>query len=101
MGVAAYNRASHVIRQKIAAEDRPSEFDFIDRLNSIEKYDDAGSPTEPLTFTHSRGVWWVEADSCGSSGYGYWYKSLYEAVRRWRVEIVEYREPGVWIGIPI
>lgn len=99
MGVAAYNRGTEVIRRSMAADDRPAEFGFMDRLNNLEKYPDAGSPPEDLVFTFSRGVWWV---NCASrpDGFGYWYKSLHEAVRRWRVQIVGFRS-GVWLGAPI
>lgn len=96
MGVAAYNRGSHAIRQSIARDDRPVEFLMMDRLNALPKYHDAGIAPGDLVFAHSRGVWWVNlADK--PDGFGYWYKSLNEAVRRWRVEIYSFSS-GAWIG---
>lgn len=98
MGVAAYNRGSHAIRQSISRDERPPEFLMMDRLNELDKYQDAGVAPGELVFTHSRGVWWVNvADR--SDGFGYWYRSLHEAVKRWKVEIYGYRN-GAWFARP-
>jgi hypothetical protein len=98
MGVAAYNRGSNVIREQIAAQERPVEFVMMDNLNAIPKYEDAGTPSDTIHFGYDeRGVWWAE---CPKTGFGYFYKSLREAVRRWRVVIRECRN-GVWIADPM
>jgi len=84
MGVAAYNRGSACIRKSISAGRRPVEFEFIEELNSLPKYEDAGNPLGDINFVFSRGVWWAE---CPLTGFGYFYKTLREAVKRWKVVI--------------
>lgn len=98
MGIAAYNRASSVIRLRISQDDRPVAFQMMEDFNNLEKYDDAGAPFGDLIFTFSRGVWWVNAAS-HPDGYGYYYKSLREAIKRWKVVIVEFNN-GTWRGVP-
>jgi len=100
MGVAAYNRGSRAISQRLDAEQRAPEFVFMDHLNSLAKYADCGQPTEPLQFVHSRQVWWVETVRLGAAGFGYYYPTLREAVRRWNVSIRGYAN-GIWIGDPL
>jgi hypothetical protein len=96
MGVAAYNRSSDVIRRRIEDEARPAEFEVMDRLNALEKYPDAGTPFGPIQFVFSHGGCWAQ---CPIKGSGFWYKSLYEAVRRWRVDIVGFKD-GAWNAVP-
>jgi len=97
MGVAAYHRTSKVIRQRIAEQDRPVEFEMMDNLNAMPKYADAGQPFGPIQFVHSHSGWWAE---CPKTGFGYWYPSLREAVRRWRCTIVGFND-GVWSAEPM
>lgn len=88
MGVAAYNRSSNAIRKIIAEDSRKVEFEIMDRLNAIQKYDDAGTPRSSVQILNSNGRWWItgyEKDS-----YGYWYRSLDELMRRWNVVITGY-----------
>ena len=93
MGIAAYNRGSAHIRREIDAGARPVEFEIIERLNALPKYPDAGKPFGPIQFIHDpRGFWVAE---CPVTGYGFFYTTLNEAVRRWRVQIVAY-DCGVW-----
>ena len=98
MGVAAYNRSSQVIRKRIADGDRPVEFEIMERLNALDKYPDCGKIDENLIFTFSHNVWWVNVET-RPDGFGYWYKSLHEAVKRWNVKIIGFNN-GVWIGKP-
>lgn len=97
MGVAASQRGSALIRRQCAANDRPVEFALMEELNAIPKYPDAGTPLGPLHFVAHRNVWFAE---CPKTGFGYWYPTLREAVRRWRVTIIGY-EHGVWHAVPM
>lgn len=87
MGIAAYNRGSHVIREQLNTNARPVEFEIIDRLNSLEKYPDAGTPFEGVVILFSNDVWWVE---CVKTGFGFAYDTLSELVRRWNITITGY-----------
>jgi hypothetical protein len=89
MGVAAYNRSSSVIRQQIDADTvRHREFVIMEIANSLQKYPDAGRPFGPIQFVQGNGGWWAE---CPQTGFGYLYPTLYEAVKRWQVRLVAYR----------
>lgn len=96
MGVASYQRANDVIRNRIAENDRPVEFVMMEELNSLPKFEDAGRPFTDIWFVPGHGGWCAE---CPRTGYGYWYKTLREAVRRWRVTINGY--DGIrWLATP-
>ena len=99
MGIAAYNRGTAALRREIDAEARPVEFAIMERLNALEKYQDAGKPFGPIQFVwdSNHGVWWAQ---CPKTGYGFMYHDLPEAVKRWRVQIVGY-DCGVWEAVPI
>ena len=97
MGVAAYNRGSASIARQIQARVRPVEFEVIDRLNALPKHDNAPTPWGEIQFTPGHGGWWAE---CPVTGFGYWYKTLREAVRSWNVEIYAY-QLGIWIARPV
>lgn len=92
MGNAAYNRGSEAIRREIDAEARPIEFEIIERLNALPKYADAGKPLGPVQFVSGNKGFWIE---CPQTGFGFWYRTLPEAIRRWKVEIVAF-DCGVW-----
>lgn len=98
MGVASYNRGSNAIKAQIDNELRPVEFEVMDNLNALQKYPDAGKPFGPINFSSDviRGGFWAE---CPKSGYGFYYPTLKEAVRRWRVQIIALNH-GVWTGMP-
>lgn len=96
MGVAAYNRGTEVIRRAIAEGDRPVEFQMMDRLNTMPRQSGAPTPFGPIHFISGRGGWFAE---CPVTGFGYWYKTLIQAVSAWRVDVVAYRN-GVWIAQP-
>lgn len=98
MGAGAYNRGSKAIREQINNDYpmRPVEFEMMDRLNGLPKYEDAGTPFGPVEIVHdNRGLWWVE---CPKTGFGFWYKTLFEAVKRWNIRIVAYN--GAWLAVP-
>lgn len=96
MGAAAYNRGSAALRRQIDAEQRPVEFEIIERLNALPKYEDAGKPFGPIHFeSGNKGFWAL----CPRTGFGFWYRTLPEAIRRWRVLIVAF-DCGIWIAQP-
>lgn len=96
MGAAAYNRGSARIAATIDAETRrPAQFEICDMLNTLPKYPDAGTPFQSIRFIPGNGGFWAE---CPVSGFGFWYQTLAEAVRRWSV-IVTFDE-GCFMGIP-
>lgn len=96
MGVAAYNRGSNVIARSLREDDRPVEFMLMDRLNALEKYPDAGTPPVPVQIIHSRGlVWLVPKDK--PDGFGYWYKSINQLMKRWKIQITGINTlTGIW-----
>lgn len=96
MGIAAYNRGSATITRQIDAEMRPVEFEIIERLNALPKYADAVKPFGPIQFVSgNKGVWAV----CPRTGFGFWYRTLPEAIRRWRVQVVAF-DCGIWQAGP-
>lgn len=97
MGAVAYNRGTQSISAQIDAEARPVEFAVMERLNGLEKYTDAGKPFGPIQFVWDyRGFWVAE---CPKTGFGFFYATLAEAVKRWRVTIVGF-DCGIWKAIP-
>lgn len=97
MGVAAYNRASKVIRQRITGDPRPVEFELMERWNAIKKLPDAGTPFSDLQIMRCGKYWIIE---CPIAGYSYWYKTINELMSRWRVTIIGCNN-GVFIATPI
>lgn len=100
MGVAAYNRGTAAIRDRIEAENfRPREFEMMDILNSIPKNEDCGRPFGPVNIVKdSKGFWSIE---CPRTGYGYWYKTIHEIMRRWSVTIIGYDpDTKIWSATP-
>ncbi len=95
MGVAAYNRGSNAISNQISAESRPVEFEIMERLNALPKYADAGKVFGVIQFeSGNNGVWAV----CPRTGFGFWYRTLPEAIRRWKVHIVAF-DCGIWKAV--
>jgi hypothetical protein len=92
MGVAAYNRGSVALSREIDAEARPVEFEIMERLNALPKYEDAGTPFTSIQFVVGNGGFWAQ---CPRTGFGFWYATLPEAIKRWRVRIVAFN-CGVW-----
>ena len=97
MGIAAYNRGSKAISDLIDADQRPVEFDMMDMLNGLTKYYDAGTPFMPINFVPANGGFWAQ---CPVTGFGFWYPTLHEAVKRWRVTITGFTN-GIWLGEPL
>ncbi|OAI08785.1 hypothetical protein A1353_24800 [Methylomonas methanica] len=92
MGVAAYNRGSRVIQFQIE-QDFPSHdvaFEILARLNALPKFEDCGVPFDDVIFEYDqrRGCWWVMDSVALYGGWSFFYKSLSEAVRRWKVDVV-------------
>jgi len=97
MGVAATNRGSVSIRKGIARDfARPAEFDLMDSLNAMTKFEDAGTPFGEIVIVQGHGGWWAE---CPVTGFGYWYKTLREAVKRWNVNVTGFSH-GKWTAKP-
>lgn len=97
MGIASYNRSSSRIRESIDADCRPVEFEIMERLNALPKYADAGKPFGQIQFESANGGFWAV---CPKSGFGFFYRTLPEAVKRWAVEITSF-DNGKWIAGPI
>lgn len=96
MGIAAYNRGSQVIEARTSAEARPVEFEVMDLLNGLPKYEDAGRAFGEIVFPAHNSGFWAE---CAETGFGFWYPTLHEAVKRWKVQIVRF-ENGCFVGVP-
>jgi hypothetical protein len=98
MGVGAYNRTSRAIIKQIELENRAKEFTMMEELNGLPKYPDAGTPFGPIQFAYSHGIWWAE---CPTTGFGFHYKTLREAIKSWHVEITGYNyDTNLWTAIP-
>lgn len=96
VGVAAYRRGSQLIRRQIDQDQRPVEFDIMDRLNGLPRRENAATPFGPIEFSASHGGWWAV---CPVTGFGYWYETLHRAVSSWNVDITGYRD-GDWLAVP-
>jgi hypothetical protein len=68
---------------------------FLADLNALPKTDNAGRPFGDIVFVQSHGGWFAE---CPTTGYGFWYRTLREAVRSWRVAV--FFDGGKLIGQP-
>lgn len=96
MGVAAYNRGSAVISNDIARQDRAAHFQMMDALNAIPRKQGAHAPFGPIHLISSHGGWFAE---CPTTGYGFWYRTLRDAVSHWLIDVTEWRD-GVWVAVP-
>lgn len=97
MGAAAYARGSAAISAQIARGDRPVEFVMMDELNALPKKDKAPTPFGEIRFVAGHGGFWAE---CPTTGFGYHYPTLREAVRSFRIEVYAY-DNGAWLARPI
>lgn len=95
MSVKAENRYKAFASREAAAKFPSHNDQFVLDLNAIPKTDDAARPFDEIHFVSSHGGWFAE---CPTTGYGFWYRTLREAVRQWRVTIV--LDGGRLIGIP-
>lgn len=103
MGVAASNRGSTLIRDQLTRAQRPHAFVFMDALNALERYPDAGLPWAPLRlfFDTTHQVWWLQDAGKGDAGFGYWYRSLYELCKRWQITLTAYdATTGIYQAVP-
>ncbi len=101
MGHAAYLRGSDSIARGIREDydrEHPVEFEVMDRLNSLDKYPDAGSVTFDVDISMSHGVWWILPAGKHDS-YGFWYPSLRELIMRWNITVTGYND-GDWFAVP-
>jgi hypothetical protein len=94
MGVASYNRGTARLIAQIDASARLPEFQMMDDLNAMPKDAGANKPFGPIHFIAGHGGFWA---ACPVTGFGYWYRTLRQAVRAWRVTIVAYSN-NAWIG---
>ena len=97
MGIAAYNRGTQLLARKIDAEARPAEFAMMDDLNALPKLPGSATPFDAIHFTPGHGGWWAE---CPTTGFGYWYRTLRQAVRSWNVS-VHAHTGETWIAAPL
>lgn len=77
---------------QIDAGARAVEFEIMDMLNALPKYADAGKLFGPIQFYADRGGFWAQ---CPLTGFGFWYHTLHEAVRRWHVTVTAF-DNGIW-----
>lgn len=69
---------------------------LVQHLNSLPKNEGAGTPFDDILFVQSHGGWFAE---CPTTGYGYWYKTLRQAVRAWRVVVM--LKGDRFVGVPL
>lgn len=96
MGHAAYIRGNKLISRQLQAGRRPVEFEVMDRLNALPKYPKAPTPFGPCNLVSDHHGWWVE---CPTTGFGYCYKTLEDAVKNWNISVTEY-DGTKWTAIP-
>lgn len=65
-------------------------------LNAIAKVERAPRPFGDIHFVSGHGGWWAE---CPTTGKGFWYGKLEEAVSRWAVVVVS-ASGGVLLARP-
>jgi len=100
MGIAAYNRGTRLLINQIDSDARPREFQDIEDLNALERFPHAETPFGPVQFSSGNSGFWI---TCPTTGYGFWYSTLRNAVRSWKVTIVSLDLAGgfpVWNAIP-
>lgn len=85
MGVAAYNRGSRAVAEQISQEAASADLQLLRDLNAEPKLKNAPVPFGPIHFVPGHGGWFA---TCPTTGFGYWYKTLREAVRAFQVVIV-------------
>lgn len=100
MGIAAYNRGTERIRKDADARERDPAFILMEELNAIAKHPNAARPFGPIVFVYDgRSHWHALDPNKRFSGFGYWYRTLREAVSAWRVQVIEYRN-GEYYSVP-
>ena len=96
MGVAAYNRGSKVAARACADTDRHAAFVTMDDLNALSKAPGAPRPFGPILLVAGHGGWWA---TCPTTGFGFWHRTLRDAVRAYAVDVVSVDARG-WTCVP-
>lgn len=100
MGIAAYNRGSRAISEQFDREQPDTVSRMIRHLNDLPKAEGAARPFADVHFAAGNGGWWA---LCPTTGFGYWHRTLRDAVASFRVVIVDVRRFGGelrYVGIP-
>lgn len=107
MGIAAYNRASQVIAQRISYENplRHTAFLVMDRINAMPKFqrfDAFGHKLQAkctpmsddvvIEFDKNYGVWFMMHPEKLYEGYSRCYQSLEDCIRNWDIFLTGYDE---------
>ena len=87
MSNAAYNRGSQCIRNQVEQNQRPAIFAMMDDYNAMPKHAGSVAPFLPVEIVPGNGGMWV---SDPRTGYGFWYRTLAEAVRSWEIDLTGY-----------
>lgn len=95
MGAAAEHRYQAFAAREADAVSPDHNAAFIRDLNALPKHNGARPPFGDIVFVQSHGGWFAE---CPTTGYGYWYRTLREAVCSWRVAV--FVDGGKLIGQP-
>lgn len=96
MGAAAENRYVNFAGRQAEARIPGLNEAFVSDLNDIPKLSGASIPFGDIHFVASHGGWFAE---CPKTGFGYWYRTLREAVASWRVAI--FLDAGRLVGQPL
>lgn len=96
MSVQAENRYKAFAARQAAAQFGSLNDAFVRDLNALPKKPGARAPFADIHFIASRGGWWAE---CPTTGFGYFYPSLREAVSSWLVAV--FLDRGILVGQPI
>ena len=84
MGAAAEQRyVSFAGRQAESALPNHNET-FVRDINKLPKREGAQTPFGDVHFVPGHGGWWAE---CPKTGFGYWFKSLRDAVRAFQIVV--------------
>ena len=88
MGVAAYNRGSRALRERIDRETEAPHARRISELNALPRRQGAPRPFGEVAFVEVPGGCWALDANKGSRGRGFWFASLGLAVASFHVRIV-------------
>jgi len=92
MGVAAYNRGSKVISDRLDAEQRPAVFVILESLTTYSQRCDGMRILAPTVarFGDAGVVWLMHRQEGGWREFGYPHRSLWALARTWRLAFVEF-----------
>ncbi len=88
MGVAAYNRGSRALLERIDRETEAPHARRIAALNALPKRQGAPRPFGDVAFVEVPGGCWALDASKGNRGRGFWFASVELAVAAFRVSVV-------------